>query len=113
MIQKILSLFRNTTFFFFEVRHPRCVGSITKNFYVLHNTVEHNYIVVFDCMCNTQKLLKNEIPTLCHLLFYFTSYVLNMFRTLLIYPSLGACDCVVELPHRSSCSVKTGDLALV
>jgi hypothetical protein len=26
-----------------------------------------------------------------------------MFRTL-IYPSLGACDCVVELPHRSSCS---------
>jgi hypothetical protein len=29
--------------------------------------------------------------------------VLNMFRTL-IYPSSGACDCVVELPHRSSCS---------
>jgi len=28
----------------FEVRHPRCVGSITKNFCVLHNTVEHNYI---------------------------------------------------------------------
>ena len=26
-----------------------------------------------------------------------------MFRTL-IYPSSGACDCVVELPHRSSCS---------
>jgi hypothetical protein len=25
---------------FFEVRHPRCVGSITKNFY----EVEHNYI---------------------------------------------------------------------
>ena len=37
-------------------------------------------------------------------LFYFTSYVLNMFRTL-IYPSSGACDCVVELPHRSSCSL--------
>jgi hypothetical protein len=29
--------------------------------------------------------------------------VLNMFRTL-IYPSSGACDCVVESPHRSSCS---------
>jgi len=28
----------------FEVRHPRYVGSITKNFCVLHNTVEHNYI---------------------------------------------------------------------
>ena len=27
---------------------------------------------------------------------FFTSYVLNMFRTL-IYPSSGACDCVVEL----------------
>ena len=38
-----------------------------------------------------------------HLLFCFTSYVLNMFRTL-IYPSSGACYCVVELPHRSSCS---------
>jgi hypothetical protein len=44
-------------------------------------------------------------PTWCHLLFYeyFTSYVLNIFRTL-IYPSSEACDCVVELPHRSSCS---------
>ena len=29
---------------------------------------------------------------------YFTSYVLNMFRTL-IYPSSGACDYSVELPH--------------
>jgi len=29
--------------------------------------------------------------------------VLNMFQTL-IYPSSGACDCVDELPHRSSCS---------
>jgi len=43
--------------------------------------------------------LKNERQTWCHLLFYFTSYVLNMFRTL-IYPSSGACDCVIELPHR-------------
>ena len=36
-------------------------------------------------------------------LFYFTYYVLSTFRTL-IYPSSGACDCVDELPHRSSCS---------
>ena len=43
---------------------------------------------------------------------YFTSYVLNMLRTL-IYPSSGACDCVVELLHRSSCSVNTDDLTLV
>ena len=48
----------------------------------------------------------------CHLLFYFTYYALNMFRTL-IYPSSGACDCVDELPHPSSCSVKTDVLALV
>ena len=45
----------------------------------------------------------NGRPTWYHLLFYFTYYVLNMFRTL-IYPSSGACDCVDELPHRSSCS---------
>jgi len=31
---------------------------------------------------------------------YFTSYVLNMFRTL-IYPSSGACNYSVELPHWS------------
>jgi len=42
--------------------------------------------------------LKNKRPTWCHLLLYFTSYVLNMFRTL-IYPSSGACDYSVELPH--------------
>ena len=28
----------------FEVRHPRCVGSITKNFSCITLTVEHNYI---------------------------------------------------------------------
>ena len=28
----------------FEVRHPRCVGSITKNFLCITHTVEHNYI---------------------------------------------------------------------
>ena len=44
--------------------------------------------------------LKNKRPTWCHLLHYFTSYVLNMFRTL-IYPSSGTCDCAVELPHLS------------
>ena len=48
--------------------------------------------------CNSWRIKE---PTWCHLLFYFTSYVLNMFRTL-IYPSSGACDCVVELPHRLS-----------
>ena len=46
------------------------------------------------------KQLKNKRPTWCHLLFYFTSCMLNMFRTL-IYPSSGACDCSVQLPHWS------------
>ena len=49
------------------------------------------------------KYMKNKRPTWCHLLFYFTSYVLNMFRTLL-YPSSGACDYSVELSHWSYCS---------
>ena len=57
------------------------------------------------------KRLRNEKPTWCHLLFYFTYYVLNMFRTL-IYPPSGACDFVDELPHLSSCSVKTDVLAI-
>jgi len=28
----------------FEVRHPRCVGSITKEFLCITHTVKHNYI---------------------------------------------------------------------
>ena len=32
------------TMIFFEVRLPRCVGSTTKNFCILDNVVEHNYI---------------------------------------------------------------------
>jgi len=47
--------------------------------------------------------LKNKRPTWCHLPFYFTSYVLSMFQTL-IYPSSGTCDYSVELPHWSYCS---------
>ena len=47
--------------------------------------------------------LKSKRPTWCHLLFYFTSYVLNRFRTL-IYPSSRAWDYSVELPHWSCSS---------
>ena len=47
--------------------------------------------------------MKNKRPIWCHLLFYFTSYMLNMFRTL-IYPSSGACNYSIELPHWSYCS---------
>jgi len=55
------------------------------------------------CIAQTSSVLKNKRPTWCHLLFYFTSYVLNMFQTLM-YPSSGACDYAVELPHLSYCS---------
>jgi len=48
----------------------------------------------------TQEWLKNKRITWYHLLFHFTSYVLSMFRKL-IYPSSGACDCSIELPHWS------------
>ena len=44
--------------------------------------------------------LKNKKPTRCHLLFYSTSYRLNIFRALLC-PSLGTCDYAVELPYLS------------
>jgi len=37
------------------VRHPRCVGSVSKKFLCITHTVEHNCLVVFDCMCNRQK----------------------------------------------------------
>jgi len=64
----------------------------------LQHRVSHGHRV-----CKLSRLLKNKRPTWCHLLFYFASYVLNMFRTL-IYPSSGACDYAVELPHWSYCS---------
>ena len=41
--------------------------------------------------------MRDQLDDTCFV--YFTSYVLNMFRTL-ICPSSGACDCVVELQHR-------------
>ena len=62
-----------------------------------------NAVLVAHIRINRTISLKNKRPTWCHLLFYFTSYVLIMFRTL-IYPSSGACDYSVELPHSSYCS---------
>ena len=56
-------------------------------------------------------IFKKKRTTLCFFLFYFTSYVINMFRKL-IYPLSGACDYSVELPRLSYCSVKTEDVAL-
>jgi len=74
------------------------------------------YIAYVICVyiVKTQLYLKNtsKRPNSCHLLFYLIYSVLKMFRTLM-YPSLGACDCAVELPRLSFCSIKTEDLALV
>jgi len=49
---------------------------------------------------NSSQAVENKRPTWCHLLFYFTSYMLNMFQTL-IYPSSEAYDYSAELPHWS------------
>ena len=51
----------------------------------------------FNAWClneQTNQCLKNKIPTWCHLLFYFTSYVLNMFRIWVwVVPVLQASAC--------------------
>ena len=44
---------------------------------------------------NMCEYLKNKKPTRCHLLFYCTSYRLNMFRALLC-PSSRARDCNID-----------------
>jgi len=56
------------------------------------------------CLCSEQQsVLKNKRTTWCHLILYFTSYVLNMFRTLICSSSV-ACNYSVELPRYSYCS---------
>jgi len=69
----------------------------TLNCQVLPTLLSVNLIFIGSCII---VIVENKRPTWCHLLFYFTSYVLNMFWTL-IYPSSGACDYSVELPHWS------------
>ena len=51
-------------------------------------------------VCPSSGELLNKRPTWCHLLFYFTSYMLNMFRTLIL-PSSGTCDFAIVSPHWS------------
>jgi len=79
---------------------------------VIHSTFRncvrwHFFTKLANILCLLDRALlwelKSKRPIWCHLLFYFTSYVLNMFRTL-IYPSSGACDYSVELPRWSYCS---------
>jgi len=73
--------------------------------YITLLTWQRMWHVILCLLCHASLwwLKNNKRPTWCHLLFYFTCYVLNMFRTL-IYPSSGACDYSVELPHWSYCS---------
>jgi len=62
---------------------------------IQHSKETYVYWTVHHCdSCRIKGQLHN------HLLFYFPSYVPNMFRTL-IYPSLGACDFSFELPYWS------------
>jgi len=85
----------------------RCEKTSLKNNFIFKKNERSKYQEDFKCgeilnidiiMKWELRQLKNRIPTSCHLLFYFTSYGLNMFR-ILIYPSSGACDCAAELPH--------------
>jgi len=84
-----------------------CITEIT---YHIHATKINNFSAYFlvirtdvanfedSLRCHSKKtalLLKNKKPTRCHLLFYCTSYTLNMFRALLC-PSSGARDCDVD-----------------
>jgi len=83
-----------------------CISWIIKCFIITDARRKHediqtvNIIFIGPCII---VIFENKRPTWCHLLFYFTSYVLNMFRTL-IYPSSRAYDYSVELPHWSACS---------
>ena len=54
----------------------------------------YNRCLFWESIRHADAQLTNEKPTWCHLLIYFTYYVLNMFRTL-IYPS-SACPKHVE-----------------
>ena len=73
------------------------------------NFVALNFICLFT-PCNrvlleklTGSQLVKKFPAFYGTRKIITSYALNIFQTLM-YPSSGACDCVDELPHRSSCS---------
>ena len=64
--------------------------------------VRQNIIVKYKYTLDIVEELKTNLMSL--VIFCFTYYLLNMFRTL-IRPSSGACDCVDGLPHRLSCSL--------
>jgi len=59
----------------------------------MFDTLRVRNIPTVECMKT-----KDQLDVTCN--FYFTSYMLNMFRTL-IYPLSGACEYSVELPHWS------------
>ena len=95
-----------------ELKHSTCSGAAILRGIRLPDTVrkpkipqshKSTYVYLMFIGPCIIVIVKNKRPTWCHLLFYFTSYVLNMFRTL-IYPSSGACDYSVQLPHWSYCS---------
>jgi len=59
--------------------------------------IRQNYVYLTVHNCDSCRI-KDQLDVTCY--FYFTSYVLNMFRTL-IYPSSGARNYSVELPNWS------------
>jgi len=67
----------------------------------IHDNISPSYTQNEEMFCtkiekiNTHILLQNKKPTICHLLFYCTSYRLNILRALLC-PSSGARDYDVD-----------------
>jgi len=75
-----------------------CVGKADQNLHIRATSQERFFDLVKSVEldeCQVLNYLKNKKPTRCHLLFYCTSYKLNMFRALLC-PSSGARDCNVD-----------------
>jgi len=51
--------------------------------------------------------LENKLSTWCHLLFYFTSCVVNMFRTIIYKASACSTDTIPTQPHQNSNTHRT------
>ena len=80
--------------------HPRTLGPTS-----LCPIYWHNILFVFICT-GPRHIVANHFPNSWRIInqldvncyFDFSSYILNIFRTL-ICPSSGVCDYVVEIPH--------------
>jgi len=97
-------------FHFSCVQHVSDINtSIIRNLRLFYCTVLPHWLCVLVSMCVGVSVWLGwggirVTGSWCHLLFYFTSSMLNMFRTL-IHPSSGTCDfSIVQYHHIGLCS---------